>query len=132
MPEAGIFGFRLLHYGGRKKTVPFHVVLPAAGGMDCTIRIWDLASGQELIQFSAHQGWVAALAFSPDGKMLASGGEDLYVRLWDLLTSRQLTYLPGHHNWVEALAFAPDGKKLASAGWDQTIRIWDPADSRQL
>ena len=35
-----------------------------------------------------HEHWVAAIAFSPDGKTLATGANDGYLRLWDSATGR--------------------------------------------
>src|SRR5207248_256843 len=39
-------------------------------------------------------GWVRALAFSPDGSLLASGSYDRRLRVWDVRTGRLLAWLP--------------------------------------
>src|SRR5262249_17849329 len=55
----------------------------ASGGVDSTVRIWEVASGRTTATLRGHSGPVAAVAFSPDGKTLASGSQDSRVILWN-------------------------------------------------
>jgi hypothetical protein len=110
-----------------------------------TVRLWETATGRMRRTFRSRTppvrpDWgsytlddlVAALAFSPDGRLLALGWEH-EVYLWDALTSEQVGHFAGHEGKVTALAFAPDGKTLASAGDDTTVLLWDvaPLSSRR-
>jgi uncharacterized protein YcbK (DUF882 family) len=75
---------------------------------------------------------VSALAFSPDGKLLASAGWDNKLLLWELESGRQLARLRGGHvRAVTSLAFSSDGRQLASGSLDRTIAIWDVAAGRR-
>src|SRR2546430_5324138 len=61
---------------------------------------------------------VMALAFSPDGRMLASGGMDRTVRLWELSTWQERRRYEGHLGGISKLAFSADGLTLASGSGD--------------
>src|SRR5882724_13614166 len=80
--------------------------------------------GQDLTVLK-HDGWVAAVAFAPDGKTLASAGADNVVRLWEVGTWKPKGVLKGHTDCVCAVAFSVDGF-LATGSYDQTARIWIP------
>ena len=73
---------------------------------DGKIRLWEVESGRFLSTFTAHDGLVLALAFSPQGTVLASGGSDTLARLWEVETARVLSVLRGHTDSVSTLAFS--------------------------
>ena len=55
-----------------------------SGGCDNNAKVWDVATGEELLTFK-HNGAVEAVRFSPDGKILATADHDAVhggVRLW--------------------------------------------------
>jgi WD40 repeat protein len=66
-----------------------------------------------------------ALAFSPDGKLLAVGGRT--VKLHDAATGRVKAEFDGHRGAVCALAWSADGRRLASGSVDSTAVVWDVA-----
>ena len=54
----------------------------ASSGRDHTIRIWDVASGNETLTLRGHLDYVTGLSFSPDGRWLASAGTR-DIRIWE-------------------------------------------------
>jgi WD40 repeat protein len=103
----------------------------ASGGEDGTLALWDVDSRRLLWPAAkAHRMSVEALAFSPDGNILATAAIatadfDGSVRLWDTQSGRELPpALTGHSGPVRALAFSPDGKMLA-CGAEERIVFWD-------
>jgi WD40 repeat protein len=74
---------------------------------------------------------VLAVAWSPDGRMLALASGHL-VRLWDAQRGYDLGYVGSHDEVVQSLAFTPDGKRIASGGADMQIRIWDVGRAEEV
>ncbi|KKA19036.1 Vegetative incompatibility WD repeat protein, partial [Rasamsonia emersonii CBS 393.64] len=85
----------------------------------------ESAWSAELQTLEGHSSVVEALAFSPDGKLVASGSHT--VKLWDPATGALQQTLEGHSSRVKAVAFSPDGKLVASGSADHTVKLWDPA-----
>ena len=56
-------------------------MLQASGSWDKTIRFWNPKDGSHIATLTDHSGWVQALAFSPDGTMLASVSDDEIVSM---------------------------------------------------
>ena len=96
-----------------------------SGVCDCSIRLWDTATGACTEFYEVHRDPLNALAVLGDGR-LASGSSDNTIRLWDPATGACVALFEGHHDGVNALAVLGDGR-LASGSYDKTIRLWDPA-----
>jgi len=71
---------------------------------------------------------MVALAFSPDGKLLATGGADPVVQVWNLADRKSIATLKNHAEAISGVAFTPDGKFLASGSADKTVRVWDTSN----
>jgi WD40 repeat protein len=88
------------------------------------ISLWETITAKQRLSLRWPQVPVHALAFSPDGRLLAvSAGKA--IRLWDLVTGKPGRWLEGHQGDVIALAFSSDGRALASASKDTTALLWD-------
>jgi WD40 repeat protein len=107
----------------------------ATAGWDKAVRLWDATTGKWEKTFD-HGAGVLAIAFSPDGKLLATVTmlEDRVpaegefrkpeVRLWDVETGIEIASLEGHRQHVYGVAFSADGKFLATASFDRTLKLW--------
>ncbi|MET8054833.1 hypothetical protein ABZU75_45415 [Streptosporangium sp. NPDC005286] len=89
------------------------------------LRLWDPFTGERVGAPLTGDVDACAIAFHPDGEMVATGHYDGTLRLWDMATGGLLgAPLAGHHRRIEALAFHPDGNLLASSGVDGAARLW--------
>src|SRR5262245_15440397 len=82
--------------------------------------------GQELklVVETGHSDIVSAIAFSPDGRLLASGSFDTTIRLWDVSSAKEIYALKNSERIV-SLTFSPDGQKLLSRDKGKNIKLWD-------
>jgi WD40 repeat protein len=71
---------------------------------DCTLKIWDLETGQEVRTLAGHSNWLSGVAVSPDGKHAVSASIDRTLRVWELETGRNIATFYCE-SWVECCAF---------------------------
>lgn len=100
-----------------------------SGGVDGSVRLWNISDGSQIAELSGHSERVLGVAFSPDGRLLASGGADKTVRLWSVSDRAEIACLDAHSGAVASVAFSPDSSMLASGGADKTVRLWQTSDS---
>jgi hypothetical protein len=117
--------------------------LLASAGYGGTVRLWETASGKKLLDIPAQPppppktepgppNTVLAVAFSPDGKLLAVGGTDAQIHLVNTADGKIARSLSGHTGSVTSLAFHPGGTLLVSASKDRTLRLWNPTNGQAL
>lgn len=84
------------------------------------IILWNAATGEKIKRFVGNK-YIYAIAFSPDGNILAIGSDDGII-LWNVSTGQVINQIETKN--VHVLVFSPDGKTLASSAWDGVIRLW--------
>ena len=102
--------------------------LVAIGSGDGEVVLWDVAAGKPLDVDITDTGYVGALEFSPDGKLLAvstldTENPDSGVYVWEVPSGRLVRRLAGDYPAIGAVSWRPDGKAIAAA----TIRADDTA-----
>lgn len=101
---------------------------------DKTVRVWDAATGKELLVLRGHPGMVRDAVYSPDGAHILSYSR-AGARVWDAATGQQLYVLPAQSNSIEGAQFSPDGKQVLTWGqdsFDWSARTWEAATGKPL
>jgi WD40 repeat protein len=111
--------------------------LASGGPRGTDVWLWDVATGEPalLIPDAVDGCSVEAVAFHPNGRLLAAGGIDYLatggsdgaVCVWDVEARHPVVTLDGA---AVALAFHPTGTRLAVAAPGPSLRVWDVADWR--
>ncbi len=133
---------------GEKSTIRSVTFAPDGKTVACVndaglVRLWDVATGKlkqtlpglsDSMRQSAQTFMLDAIAFAPDGELLAVSGfgptradtaDRFYeVRVFNLQAGRPIWSHMGRGEQACSLAFAPDGATLARAGW-KTVKLWD-------
>jgi WD40 repeat protein len=96
------------------------------------LRVWDVATGQQVRHFSEGVIDWAGLALTRDGKRVLCSGPDNTARLWDVETGKQLQRFAGHTDAIWAAGLSPDGTLAVTGATDRTARAWDVASGKEL
>ena len=87
------------------------------------IVLWNVRGQSVVRRLKGHSGYVTALAFTPDGRLLVSGGNDRTVKVWDAASGLERTTLTNYGPSLGVAVLSPDGKMLATAATPGGQRI---------
>lgn len=102
------------------------------GSADGKVRSLRLPDGQELAEYTGHEGAVLAVAIDETGDVLASGATDGFLMLWNGNGSTKQRLPVEYYRAVWAIDFTPDGGRIFAAGVDQVARGWFVEDGKPI
>ena len=95
------------------------------------LKLWDLATQQQIRTLEGHSSEVSAVAISPNGKTALSGGRG-ELKLWDLATGHELHPLEGDPGGVRSVAISPDGTTALSGAEEGKLKLWNLATGLEV
>jgi WD40 repeat protein len=96
------------------------------------IKIFNADNGQFIREFTAHDGFVSIIQFSPDGKKIMTGtGYNEKLKIWDTQNGNFLQSIPFDSMGFKSAGFSPDGKTIVAADF-QSTNIWNIEEEANL
>lgn len=121
-----------LFVGGDTTTVTVYAV--ADGTVLSTLDATQIVEVDETIVFTPEDadGFVYAVAYSPDNDLIAAGGDDTLLRTWRVDRVNVDQVFPGGRGSIQTAEFHPSGRFVATGGDDNTLRLWNTNNGRVL
>ena len=103
------------------------------GAQDNRVWRWEW-SGENKTELAAHDSWVRAIGFHPDGQTVLTGGYDGRLIWWPVAADKPepLRQIDAHAGWLRSLVVSPDGQLVATVGDDLLVKLWQMADGSLL
>ena len=97
----------------------------AGSGMNGTILVFDVESGELVSESTLHSKPVRCVTFTPDSRYIVSGSDDTHIGVIEALTGKTIQVMSGHESWVLGVAVHPSGNVIASGGSDGKVKLYD-------
>lgn len=95
------------------------------------VRLFDVATGKELLADTGHAGQVVEISVTPDGKTAATAGHDGTARVWDVESGKLLHTFAENFGRVASVSITPDGKRLAVGDLDW-VKVFDLTTGKEV
>jgi WD40 repeat protein len=99
----------------------------------CDARVWDVNTGQPLVEPLRHRDGVLHAAFSPDGAWIVTASEDRTAQVWSAHTGQRHGPPMRHNHEVACARFSAGGTQVITASqWEHNVRLWQVGTSEPL
>jgi WD40 repeat protein len=127
-----------LHIGALALSPDGNLLVTGGAHSGGPLEVWDARTGRSLRHLHAGDLYLAAVAYSPDGRAVNAGTYRGVIYSWDAATGKALPTLTdesipqGSGAVACRLAYSADGKRLAAVFRQDMIRLWDVATGKRL
>ena len=110
---------------------PSAEIVCAASHDSFDIHVWNVQTGALLDQLTGHEGPIASLTFTPDGRSLISGSWDRTIRIWSIFDRSQASEALQLTSDLLCIACRPDAQQIAASSLDGQLSFWNVENSVQ-
>ena len=111
-----------------------------SGAMDRIVKVWDLKSVRNVINFDQSEGGITGLAFLNNGDQFVGSSLDGRLYWWgvgydqktDAYNGYHFRTVGAHNGPVYTLSRSGDGNRIVTGGNDHAICIWDINNGGQI
>jgi WD40 repeat protein len=100
------------------------------------VLVWEVEGAKTDLVFSLRppnvQYGIKAVAFSPDGQIIASAGLENRIRFWNALNGQEIRVFGKNENSVSAIAASPDNKTFVVGTSGGAIRLMNRTDGQEI
>jgi WD40 repeat protein len=96
-----------------------------SGGVDLSVRIWDIKNKKIIDTLLGHEGHIRAVGFHPNNRLILSASLDNSIRQWNSIDGSEITEARIDYGaQVITAGYSTTGDTIISAGRDGAIRLW--------
>ncbi len=99
---------------------------------DGPARVWDVATGTELLTLESNDGPIIQGEWSPDGERIAVGYWSGVAMVRDATSGEVLLTFVGHTGEIVDLSWSPDGRRVASGDNSGPVKVWDASTGAEV
>lgn len=104
----------------------------AALRSESVISLLDVATGNQILMFDGHRGFVNCFAFNSAGTLIVSADGSSQAIVWNATTGDELFRLSEPREYVQSCEFSPDDTRILTTGYNTTAREFQSADGVQI
>ncbi|KAJ3725127.1 WD40-repeat-containing domain protein [Lentinula raphanica] len=110
------------------RSISAHGPVAVSGSYDCTVRIWDIVSGECKHILNGHTDKIYAVVYDPTHDQVYSTGMDGTINVWSGTSGVCLRTLTGHTSLIGLLELSSSEPSpyLVSGSADATLKVWEP------
>jgi WD40 repeat protein len=96
------------------------------------LKVWNLATGQEVRSLDGHDGLMFCIAITPDGRFAVTGCDDKTLKVWELATGKEVQSIEENPYDIYCVGITPDGHLAVSGSSDGTLQLWELACGKKF